>query len=92
MRNGSHINVLVIDCLELPKFVLDILSLGPKHRVKDKFSEMHYLADVENLYVSYARINLRVRSFVNLRRPQNGIQKMYRQPQWIERSKKFMIT
>ena len=34
---------------ELPKFVLDILSLGPKHPVRDKFNELDFLADVEKL-------------------------------------------
>ena len=34
MRNGSHSNVVVMDGLELPKFVLDILSIGLKHPVR----------------------------------------------------------
>ena len=38
-----------MDGLELPKFVLDILTLGPRHPVGDKFNEVHFLADVDNL-------------------------------------------
>ena len=38
-----------MDGPELPKFVLDILSLGPKHPVRDKFNEVHFLADVDKL-------------------------------------------
>ena len=30
-RNGSHSNVVITNGRELPKFVLDILSLGPKY-------------------------------------------------------------
>ena len=38
-----------MDGRELQKFLLDILSLGPKHPVKDKFNEVHFLADVDKL-------------------------------------------
>ena len=38
LRNCSHSNVLIMDGRELPKFVLDILSLAPKHPVRDKFN------------------------------------------------------
>ena len=49
LRNGSHINVVIMDGREIPKFVLDILLLGPKHLVRDKFNEVHFLADVDKL-------------------------------------------
>ena len=38
-----------MDGRELPNFVLDILSLGPKHPVRDKFNEVQFLADVDKL-------------------------------------------
>ena len=47
LRNDSHSNVLIMDGLELPKFVLDVLSLRPEHPVRDKFNEVHFLADVD---------------------------------------------
>ena len=49
MRNGSHSNVVIMNGGELPKFVLDILSLGPKQHVRDTFNEVHFLADVNKL-------------------------------------------
>ena len=49
LRNGSHNNVVTLDDVEQPKFVLDVLSLGPKHPVRDKFNEVHFLADVDRL-------------------------------------------
>ena len=49
LRNGSHNNVVTLEGVELPKFVLDVLSLGPKHPVRDKFNEVHFLADVDRL-------------------------------------------
>ena len=49
LRNGSHSNVVIMDGHELPKFLLDILSLGPKHPVRDKFNEVQILADVDKL-------------------------------------------
>ena len=48
-QNVSHSNVVVMDGRKLPKFVLDILSLGPKHPVRDKFNEVHFLADIDEL-------------------------------------------
>ena len=47
--NGSHSNVVIRDDLDFPKFMLDILPLGPKHPVRDKFNEVHFLADVNNI-------------------------------------------
>ena len=49
LRNGSHNNVVTLDGVELPKFVLDVLSLGPKHPVRDKFNEVYFLAVVDRL-------------------------------------------
>ena len=49
LRNGSHSNVVIMDGSELPKFLFDILSFGPKHPVRDKFNELHFLADVDKL-------------------------------------------
>ena len=49
LRNGSHSNVVIMDGREFPNFALDILSLGPKQTVRDKFNEVHFLADVDKL-------------------------------------------
>ena len=49
LRNGFYSNVVIMDSRELPKFVLDILWLGPKLPVRDKFKEVHFLADVDKL-------------------------------------------
>ena len=38
-----------MDCGEIPKFVLEILSLGPKDTVRAKFIEVHYFAHVDKL-------------------------------------------
>ena len=46
---GSRSNVVIMDGGELPNFVVDILSLGPKHPRRDKFNEVHFLADVDKL-------------------------------------------
>ena len=49
LLNGSHSNVVMMDDGELPKFVLDILSLGPKHPGRDILKEENFLADVDKL-------------------------------------------
>ena len=46
-RNGSHSYFEIKDGTELQKFVLDVLSLGQKHPMRDKFNAVHLLADVE---------------------------------------------
>ena len=38
-----------MDSGDLPKLVLDILSLGPKHPVRDKFNEVQFHADADKL-------------------------------------------
>ena len=60
LRNGSRSNVVIMDCRELPKFVLDILSLGPKHPVRDKFNKVHFLADVDELVRELRKNNTEV--------------------------------
>ena len=54
--NGSHSNVMMMDDGEPPKFVLDILSLGPKHPGRNMLKEVNFLADVDKL-VSELRKN-----------------------------------
>ena len=49
LRNGSHNNVVTLDGVELPKCVLDVLLLGQKHPIRDKFNEVRFLADVDGL-------------------------------------------
>ena len=48
--NKSHINVVTLDGVELPKFVLDVLSLGPKHPVREKTIEVHLPADLDRIF------------------------------------------
>ena len=49
--------VVIIDGGEFPKFVLDILSFGPKHPVRDKFNEVQFFADVDKT-LSELRANI----------------------------------
>ena len=34
-----------------PTYVTELLSFGPKHPIKDKFRELHFLADMDKLLV-----------------------------------------
>ena len=43
-REGS---VRSLDDVELPSWVQQVLTLGPKHPVRDKFNETHFLADID---------------------------------------------
>ena len=49
LRNGSYSKFVVIVAAELPKSVVEVLSLGPKHTLRDKINEVHFLAEVNNL-------------------------------------------
>ena len=44
-RNEQSVKVL--DNIELPGWVYDVLSIGPKHPIRDKFNETHFLADID---------------------------------------------
>ena len=46
LENGSHSNVVIIDSGELLKYVLEVLYMGTKHPVRDKFNELHFIEDV----------------------------------------------
>ena len=50
LRNGFHNNVVTLVGFELPRFVLDVLSLGPKHPVREHFNEVHFLAHADRLF------------------------------------------
>ena len=36
-----------LDDIELPNWVQQVLPLGPKHPVKDKFNETHFVPDID---------------------------------------------
>ena len=38
-------SVKVLDNIEMPEWVYEVLSMGPKHPIRDKFNETHFLAD-----------------------------------------------
>ena len=40
-------SVRVLDNIELPEWVYEVLSMGPKHPIRDKFNETHFLADID---------------------------------------------
>ena len=44
-RNEQSVKVL--DNIELPEWVYEMLSIGPKHPIRDKFNETHFLADID---------------------------------------------
>ena len=41
----------VLDNIELPGWVHAVLSMGPKHPIRDKFNETHVMADID-IFVS----------------------------------------
>ena len=40
-------SVKVLDNIELPGWVHDVLSMGPNYPIRDKFNETHFLADID---------------------------------------------
>ena len=41
----------MLDNIELPGWVHEVLLMGPKHHIRDKFIETHFLADI-NIFLS----------------------------------------
>ena len=52
-RNEQSVKVL--DNIELPGWVYEMLSMGPKHPIRDKFNETHFLTDI-NIFLSQLKI------------------------------------
>ena len=50
-------NVKVMTDEEIPQYVLDVLSLGPKHPQLDEFKEMSFLSDLDSLLADLKRNN-----------------------------------
>ena len=40
-------SVMVLDNIELPGWVYEVLSMGPKHPIRDKINETYFLADID---------------------------------------------
>ena len=49
LRSSNEKTVVVLDNINLPGFVRDLLVFGPKHPKRDKFEELHFLADKDSL-------------------------------------------
>ena len=57
MMIASLNNVVTLDGVELPRILLDVLPLSPKHPVGDNFNEVHFIADVGRLHRELREIN-----------------------------------
>ena len=49
-------SVRILDEVVLPLGARVVLSFGPKHPVRDKFNEIHFLADIDN-FLSELKLN-----------------------------------
>ena len=49
LLNGFQNNVFTMYGLELTKIVVHVLSIVPKHPIREKFNGVHFLADVDRL-------------------------------------------
>ena len=43
--------VRILDEVILPLWVGEVSNFGPKHPVRDKFNEVHFLADIDSFFV-----------------------------------------
>ena len=50
--------VRIVGDIKVPDLVLDYLSLAPKHPVRDKFNDLHFLADVDRLLYNLKTNNM----------------------------------
>ena len=48
--------VRILDEVILPLWVREVLNFGPKHPVRDKFKEIHFLADIDG-FLSELKLN-----------------------------------
>ena len=52
LRKQGEGSVRALDDVDLPNWVQQVLALGPKHPVRDKFNETHFLADIDIFKIS----------------------------------------
>ena len=45
----------MLDNIELPEWIHEVLSMGPKHPIRDKFNETHFLAGID-IFLSRLKI------------------------------------
>ena len=56
LKNLDERSVSVLDEAILPLWVREVLSVGPKHPVRDKFNEIHFPADIDS-FLSELKLN-----------------------------------
>ena len=56
LKNLDERAVRILDEVVLPLWVREFLSFGPKHPVRDKFNEIHFLADIDS-FLSELKLN-----------------------------------
>ena len=58
LRASNEKTVAVLDDMVLPGLVRDLLAFGPKHPIRDKFKESHFLADIDSLIINLRENNV----------------------------------
>ena len=61
---------------EFAKIALEILSLGPKHAVRDNFNDLHLLADSDKLVSEIRKINTVGEKLCQIEASAKSMQKM----------------
>ena len=56
LKNLDERSVTILNDVILPLWVREVLSFGPKHPVRDKFIEIHFLADIDS-FLSELKLN-----------------------------------
>ena len=54
LKNLDERAVRILDEVILPLWVREILSFGPKHPVRDKFNEIHFLVDIDSFWLNWS--------------------------------------
>ena len=49
LEDQNFDSIRTLDNTSLPTFVIDLLCYGPTHQIRDKFNEVHFLADIDKL-------------------------------------------
>ena len=57
LKNLDERAVRILDRVILPLWVREVLSVGPKHPVRDKLNEIHFLADIDSFLSSELKLN-----------------------------------
>ena len=76
LKNLVERAVRILDEVILPLWVREVLNFGTKHPVRDKFNEIHFVADIDSFLYELKLIEYLEKNYVRLKQLQRDMLRM----------------